>query len=110
VSIATRGGNQSWSGIVKYFDPERCDFLFVLVGDGRRWFIPTDALQARWTLQLGGPKYSEFEVEPGQPLRSPTLECRPQQEEYRSGQTGCAVNALALPSQVRILPPPLEPA
>ena len=27
---------------------------------------------------------------------------------YRSGQTGRAVNALALPSQVRILPPPLN--
>jgi Holliday junction resolvase-like predicted endonuclease len=34
--IATRGGNQSWSGGAKYFDRERCDYLFIHVGDGRR--------------------------------------------------------------------------
>ena len=49
VGISTRGGNQSWSGLVKYFDPERCEFLFVHVGDGRRWFIPTAALD--WVSQ-----------------------------------------------------------
>jgi hypothetical protein len=27
VLISTRGGNQSWTGVVKYFDPDRCDFL-----------------------------------------------------------------------------------
>jgi Holliday junction resolvase-like predicted endonuclease len=26
VHISTRGGNQSWTGLVKYFDPKRCDF------------------------------------------------------------------------------------
>jgi hypothetical protein len=36
VMIATRGGNQSWTGLVKYFKPDRCDFLFVHVRDGRR--------------------------------------------------------------------------
>ena len=40
VLISTRGGNQSWTGLVKYFEPSRCDYLFVHVGDGRRWFIP----------------------------------------------------------------------
>ena len=45
--IATRGGNRSWNGVVKYFDPDRCDYLFVHVGDGRRWFIPTAALRCR---------------------------------------------------------------
>ncbi|MGN6557961.1 MAG: group I intron-associated PD-(D/E)XK endonuclease [Solirubrobacterales bacterium] len=40
VSIATNGGNRSWSGVAKRFDPARVDYLFVLVGDGRRWFIP----------------------------------------------------------------------
>jgi hypothetical protein len=68
VSIATRGGNRSWSGLVKYFDPDRCDFLFVLVANGRRWFIPTSAIEATATLNLGGPKYGEFEIDPGQPL------------------------------------------
>ena len=32
VSLATRGGNQSWSGLVKRFSASRCDYLFVLVG------------------------------------------------------------------------------
>ena len=68
VTICTRGGNRSWSGIVKYLDASRCDYLFVLVGDGRQWFIPAHALEARSGLQLGGPKYAAFEVEPGRPI------------------------------------------
>jgi hypothetical protein len=35
------GRNQSWTGVVKRLDPARFDYLFVLVGDGRRWFIPS---------------------------------------------------------------------
>lgn len=46
VFISTRGGNQSWTGLAKYFDADRCDYLFVHVGDGRRWFIPSRALRA----------------------------------------------------------------
>ena len=68
VAIATRGGNQSWTGLVKYFDSARCEFLFVHVGDGRRWYIPSRALECRSALTLGGPKYSEFEVDAGRPL------------------------------------------
>jgi hypothetical protein len=68
VSLATRGGNQSWSGQVKVLDPSRCDLLFVHVGDGRRWLIPTSDLDGRSGIRIGGPKYSEFEVEPGYPL------------------------------------------
>jgi hypothetical protein len=68
VAICTRGGNQSWNGMTKVIDPARCEYLFVLVGDGRRWFIPTRALEARTKLCLGGPKYSEYEVEPGRPF------------------------------------------
>ena len=36
VTLCTRGGNQSWSGLVKLFSPARCDRLFVFVADGRR--------------------------------------------------------------------------
>jgi Holliday junction resolvase-like predicted endonuclease len=110
VMIATRGGNQSWSGLVKHFDASRCDYLFAHVGDGRRWFIPTGALDGRTGLSLGGPKYSEFEIEPGRPLNATatvaSLESG-EPGEYRSGQTGRPVKALAQPSEVRILPPPL---
>ena len=68
VSIATSGGNQSWSGVVKYFDRARCDYLFVVVGDGRRWFIPATDVEGKAGLALGGTKYSEFEVERGRPI------------------------------------------
>ena len=109
--IAANGGNQSWNGVAKYFDPARCDRLFVLVADGRRWLIPSSAIEGRRGINLGGSKYSEFEIERGAPIQeivyndAALLESdRP--GEYRSGQTGGAVNALAMPSQVRILPPP----
>lgn len=36
VALCTRGGNQSWNGIVKRLDAKRCDAVFVHVGDGRR--------------------------------------------------------------------------
>ena len=69
VALCTRGGNQSWNGIVKRLTPDRCDYLFVHVGDGRRWFIPVAAIGGGGTgMVLGGPKYAEFEVEPGDPI------------------------------------------
>ena len=68
VTLATRGGNQSWSGLVKRFRPRRCDRLFVLVADGRRWFIPAGDVAATSGLRLGGPKYAAYEVKPGSPL------------------------------------------
>jgi hypothetical protein len=79
VTICTRGGNQSWTGLVKRMDSSRCDYLYAHVGDGRRWFIPTVALECGNEVTLGGPKYSEFEVDRGLPiplerLRSRTLE------------------------------------
>jgi hypothetical protein len=69
VALCTRGGNQGWSGIVKCFSEERCDWLFVLVADGRRWFIPAVAVKGGSGIMLGGPKYAAYEVEPGRPLR-----------------------------------------
>jgi hypothetical protein len=68
VSLCTRGGNQSWSGLVKRLDPTRCDAVFVHVGDGRRWYIPVSAVGGGSGILLGGPKYAEFEVERGAPL------------------------------------------
>jgi hypothetical protein len=66
--ICTRGGNQSWSGTTKFFDSDRCDYLFVHTGDGRRWFLPSRVVQARSAITLGGPKYAEYEIERGAPL------------------------------------------
>ena len=77
VQLCTHGGNQSWTGTVKLFDAGRCDFVFVHVGDGRRWFIPTDALEGGRSISLGGPKYSEFEVASGPPIPAQTPQMVP---------------------------------
>src|SRR5437763_15045202 len=68
VAVCTRGGNQSWNGLVKRLDPSRYDYLFVHVGDGLRWFIPSSVVEGGTKIALGGPKYGEFEIEPGDPL------------------------------------------
>ena len=73
VMIATRGGNQSWSGVVKRFDASRYDRLFVLVGDGRRWFIPAEEIGGSTCVLLGGPKYERFEIESGSPIPGPVV-------------------------------------
>jgi PD-(D/E)XK endonuclease len=62
ITVCTRGGNQSWSGQVKVLDAAHYDYLFVLVGDGRMWFIPSEQVGGRSGLLLGGPKYAAFEV------------------------------------------------
>jgi hypothetical protein len=68
VTVCTRGGNQSWSGLVKRLSAESFDHLFVLVGEGRQWFIPADRVEGGRGILLGGPKYAEFEVERGDPI------------------------------------------
>lgn len=114
VSLATRGGNRSWNGAAKKLDPACVDYLYVLTGDGRRWFIPSTALDAETAITLGGPKYSEFEIEPTNPLdrlvygEGGSIES-PRPGEYPSGQRMATVNRPAQPSQVRILPPPFRP-
>jgi hypothetical protein len=65
VAICTRGGNQSWDGVTKLFDPERVDFLFVHVGDGRRWLIPSRSVGGGRAIMLGGEKYAMYEIERG---------------------------------------------
>lgn len=50
-------------------DASRCDYVFAHVGDGRRWFIPAPALGGGTSITLGGPKYADFEVQPGEPLQ-----------------------------------------
>ncbi len=68
ITLCTRGGNRSWSGLVKRLDPARYDILFVVVGDGRRWLIPAVDVAGESGLNLGGPKYAEYEIERGEPL------------------------------------------
>lgn len=117
VAIATSAGNRSWSGLTKRFDPTRVDYLFVLVGDGRRWFIPASLVEAAREVSLGGAKYSEFEIEAGTPFEATvyadsepnTIASPTTPGECQSGQMDAAVNRAAMPTQVRILPPPSSP-
>jgi hypothetical protein len=69
VKVCTRGGNQSWNGIVKRLDPSQCDFLFVVVGDGRRWAIPSSAVEGGTGIRLGGPKSPSLRSNPVGPCR-----------------------------------------
>jgi Holliday junction resolvase-like predicted endonuclease len=64
VQVKTTGGNRSWNGLVKRFEARRCDFLFVLVSGGRRWFIPSSAVDGGTEILLGGPKYHPYELQP----------------------------------------------
>ena len=66
--LSTRGGNRSWSGLVKRLDTSCIDYLFVLVADGNRWFIPSSAVGGGSGILLGGSKYADYEVDPGRPL------------------------------------------
>ena len=86
VALCTRGGNQSWNGVIKRLDATRCDTLFVHVGDGRRWYIPASALGGGSGITLGGRKYSEYEIEPGAPLspRFPTVDSAPPWRDSRA--------------------------
>ena len=68
VRICTQGGNQSWNGVTKRFDPTRCDYVFVHVADGRRWFIPAARIEAELEIKVGAPKYRQFEIERGAPF------------------------------------------
>ena len=77
VTVCTRGGNQSWNGLTKRLDPKKCDYLFVLVGDGRRWFIPSTHFGGGRGLLLGGPKYAPHEVEQGDPIPGCTVQDGP---------------------------------
>lgn len=115
VSICTNGGNRSWTGLTKKFDPAKVDHLFALVGDGRRWIIPAGYVEAAREITLGGRKYSEFEVERGTPFEeliygsaaaNTIASASPLQGECQSGQMDVTVNHAAMPTQVRILPPP----
>jgi hypothetical protein len=74
--------------------------------------MPSEAIEAVKGISLGGAKYSEYEIDPGPPITElvygeiATLESPPDPGEYPRGQRTAAVNRQAMPSQVRLLPPP----
>jgi hypothetical protein len=116
VTLATRGGNRSWSGLVKRIDASRCDYLFAHAGDGRRWYIPISALDGTQGSSWAAGNTPNTRWHPASLWRVATtlihgLDARLTRPlaGFPSGQRGRAVNALAQPSQVRILPPPFAP-
>jgi hypothetical protein len=113
--LATHGGNQSWNHEARLFGCERADLLFVLLANGRRWLIPAREVESKRCITLGGEKYSEFEIDPAEPIRDLILgaQATPINSpaslgEYPRGQRMAAVNRPAQPSQVRLLSPPLR--
>jgi PD-(D/E)XK endonuclease len=99
VTLSTNGGNQSWTGVTRRFGQTRCDLLFVLAGDGRRWLIPTAQIEGETGINLGGPKYSAFEIEPGGPIRElvygpdqPPLQSDSARGSADVGESGQTVN------------------
>jgi PD-(D/E)XK nuclease superfamily protein len=109
IQLSTSGGNQSWTGTVKTFDPARVDFLFALVADGRCWFIPSHEIEGRRAISLGGTKYSEFEIERAAPISRPdegSSKLSVRRGGAGVGEPGQTVNLVAMPEWVRFPPPP----
>ncbi len=107
--LATSGGNQSWNRVVKRFDRTRCDFLFVLVGDGRRWLIPSTAVDGAGSISLGGQKYSEYLIPDSGDVpvaAARCLQCCSLRGSAGVGEPGSAVNRVPSAERVRIPPPP----
>ncbi len=117
VLICTNGGNRSGTGVTKLFDPAAVDALFVLAGNGRRWLIPAGRVGGRRALKLGGAKYSEFEIQPSEPIwplvygcleREPRMERRTR-GSFGVGEPSGPVKSVPLAEWVRIPPPPSNP-
>lgn len=108
LQLATNGGNQSWSGLVKRFGASRCDYLFALVADGRRWFIPASEVEGTTAIVLGGEKYSEFEVGDGDLGRGPSRIAIPTRGSVGAGEPSETVNLVPRAEGVRIPPPPFR--
>lgn len=112
VQLATSGGNRSWTGVVKTFDRRRVDYLFALVSDGRRWFIPAGEIDGKTAISLGGDKYSEFQVGQTAPFDhaspGPSKLVDPR-GGAGVGEPGRTVNPVAQPEWVRFPPPPPPP-
>jgi hypothetical protein len=112
VQLATSGGNQSWTGVIKTLDRAKVDFLFVLVGDGRRWFIPAGEIEGKRAISLGGDKYSEFQVGHTAPFDHAGPSPSKLGDPWGGagvGEPGQTVNLVAMPEWVRFPPPPPPP-
>ena len=62
VHLSTQGGNQSWSGVIKKFDSEKVDFVFVVTESGDQYLIPSDKINGTQIITVGNQAYNEFRV------------------------------------------------
>lgn len=53
VQLKTCGGNQTWTGLVRHFDPKAVEWLYVLTDDYDHYLIPSEVIRATTTLSLG---------------------------------------------------------
>lgn len=62
VDLRTSGGNKSGTGKTKKLNPEKIDSLFIVTGDGRKYFIPVSVFDGEVGCIRVGIKYTEYEV------------------------------------------------
>src|SRR5574341_2222316 len=60
-TLKVSGGNRSGTGKVKYFDPKRIHYLFILTERGDMYLIPSYVVTNRTSINLGE-QYQEFRV------------------------------------------------
>lgn len=61
LNLRVTGGNQSGAGKSKPFDPEKVAYLFAVTDAGEQFLIPSHAIEARRSLNLGE-KYAQYKV------------------------------------------------
>lgn len=71
VQLYTTGGNRSWTGIAKNFNPETVDLVFVLTERGDKYLIPSKAITTKKYIVVGK-KYSEYKIGAAVKLESHT--------------------------------------
>ena len=59
-SLTTKGGNQSWSGLVKKITSDECDIVFISTPDGD-WELPVSVVEGKGTITLGK-KYKQYRL------------------------------------------------
>jgi hypothetical protein len=61
VQLSTTGGNRSWTGISKHFNPNNVDAVFILCENSDMYLIPSKQILCKATITVGN-KYREFKV------------------------------------------------
>lgn len=65
VDLRTQGGNFTQKSKIKYFDNTSCDLIFVACSDGRIFIIPSEKINSKSTITVGGKFFNEFECRIG---------------------------------------------